>query len=315
MAIPTSGQLGGTPTNTQFQGYIELLRDVVSNAVGGAGRYELTIASGAVTPPARDHGGVFKIDTEGNAASDTLDTITQTNTPDGAVIVVMAEDAARVVTLNHAAGGSGQILLIDSTDFVFASLSAWVMLQRRSTDWVELCRWVPPEDLTALTASDDSDDLIRIWDDSAGTEKRISALQVGRVLQIVHATDAGSSHSNTSYANLNGALVSITPKSASSKILIEVSARMRCANVAAVNAIATLSVYETAAGTALSAEHLVEAMSSAGGTGVGVPGIIRVRVNSSGTIARTFGLQGKVNNATSVVLGTVMVWTITEYME
>ena len=173
MALPSSGQLGGTPTNAQFQTYIEAFRDVVSNQIGGAGRTELTIASGAVTPPARDHGGVFRIDTEGNAASDTLDTITQTNTPDGTVIILQAEDAARVVTLNHAAGGSGQILLTDATDFVFASLSAWVMLQRRSTDWVELLRYVPHEDLTALTTVA-SDDLVEIWDESAGTVKKIT---------------------------------------------------------------------------------------------------------------------------------------------
>lgn len=173
MALPSSGQLGGTPTNAQFAAYIEAFRDVVSNQIGGAGRYELTIASGAVTPPARDHGGVFRLDTEGNAASDTLDTITQTNTPDGTIIIVMAEDAARVVTLNHAAGGSGQILLFDSTDFVFASLSAWVMLQRRSTDWVELMRYVPPEDLTALTTVA-TDDLVQIWDESVGAVKKIT---------------------------------------------------------------------------------------------------------------------------------------------
>lgn len=315
MTLPSSGQLGGTPTNVQFQGWIEDLRDVVSNQAGGAGRFELTIASGAVTPPARDHGGVFKIDTEGNAANDILDTITQTNTPDGTIVFLMAEDAARVVTLNHAAGGTGQMLLFGSVDFVFASLLSWIMLQRRGTDWVELLRWVPPEDLTALTVSDDANDLLRVWDDSANADKRIPALQVGRVLQIVHATDAGSSHSNTSYANLNGAGVSITPKSASSKLLIEVSARMRCGNVAAANATATLSIYETVAGTAISSEHVVEAFSAAGGQGVGVPGIIRVRVNSTGVSSRTFGLQGKVNNASSLVTGSIMVWTITEYME
>lgn len=178
-SLPSSGQLGGTPTNAQFQGYIEDFRDfVVESVLGASARYELTIASGAVVPPdgASAGGGVYTLDTEGNAASDTLDTVTQTNTHDGQIIVLMAENASRVVTLNHAAGGAGQLLLQDSTDFVFASLNAWVMFQRRSTDWVELMRWVPPEDLTALTAGPlQAADLLRIWDDSAGTEKSISA--------------------------------------------------------------------------------------------------------------------------------------------
>lgn len=314
MALPSSGQLGGTPTNAQFQGYIEDLRDVVSNQIGGAGRTELTIASGAVTPPARDHGGVFRIDTEGNAASDTLDTITQTNTPDGTVIILQAEDAARVVTLNHAAGGSGQILLTDSTDFVFASLSAWVMLQRRSTDWVELMRWVPPEDLTALTASDDSNDLLQIWDDSAGTIKRIAAPAVGRILQIVHATDAGASTTSTSYANVNAGLKAITPKSATSKLLIEVTLQGRISNVAAANTAATFSIYESTVGTALSSEYLIESFSSAGGGGMGCPCVVRIQIDSSGTISRSFGLQGKVNNASATFAASKMVWTITEYL-
>lgn len=315
MALPSSGQLGGTPTNAQFQTYIEAFRDVVSNQIGGAGRYELTIASGAVTPPARDHGGVFRLDTEGNAASDTLDTITQTNTPDGTIIIVQAENAARVVTLNHAAGGSGQMLLADSTDFVFASLAAWVMFQRRSTDWVELMRWVPAEDLTALSVSTDSADLLRVWDDSAGREMRIPALQVGRVLQIVHATDSGSSHSSTSYTNFNGVTVPITPKTAFSKLLIEVSFRGRIGNVASVNSIGTFSIYESSAGSALSAEHFVETFSGTGGAGVGGAYVIRVRVNSTGTSARSFGLQGKTNNASASINGSSMVWTITEYLE
>lgn len=313
MALPSSGQLGGTPTNAQFQGYIEDLRDVVSNQIGGAGRTELTIASGAVTPPARDHGGIFRLDTEGNAASDTLDTITQTNTPDGTVIILQAEDAARVVTLNHAAGGSGQILLTDSTDFVFASLSAWVKLQRRSTDWVEIERYVPHEDLTALTVSDDSADLVRVWDDSAGTIKRLPAVQIGRVLQIVHATDAGASHSNSSYQNLNNATVSITPKSASSKLLIEVAFHGTIA-IGSGNTVGTFSLYETSAGTAIGFEPRLAALLASLGAACEAPCFIRHRLNSTGTSSRSFGLQGK-QSGTAAISATKMVWTITEYLE
>lgn len=173
MALPSSGQLGGTPTNAQFQGYIEDLRDVVSSLLGGAVRTELTIASGAVTPAVRDHGGVFSIDTEGNAASDTLDTVTQTNTHAGQIIILQAENASRVVTLNHAAGGAGQLLLADGVDFVFASTTAAIAFQQRSTDWVEIWRSVPTEDLSALTSLDAADQ-VRVWDDDANTEKRIT---------------------------------------------------------------------------------------------------------------------------------------------
>lgn len=172
--LPAAGYIENASRDVaQMKVAFEAIRDIMAESVGGEARTELTIASGAVTPAEGAGGGVFKIDTEGNAASDTLDTIAQTNTRDGQIIIVMAENVARVVTLNHAAGGTGQMLLNDSTDFVFASLSAWVMFQRRSTDWVEIMRYVPIEDLTALTTIA-TDDLLEVWDESVGTIKKIT---------------------------------------------------------------------------------------------------------------------------------------------
>lgn len=135
-----------------------------------------------------------------------------------------------------------------------------------------------------------------------------------KVLQIVHATDAGSSHSNTNYQNLNNSTKGITPKSANSKLLIEVSFRGRIGNVNGVNAQATFSIYESTAGTALSNEYVLEAFDSDGGVGVGGPVFLRCQVDSVGTSLRTFGLQGKTNNSSGAVGGTLMVWTITEYL-
>lgn len=234
--IPSTGQLGGTPTNAQFQGYIEDFRDfIIESLLGASARYELTIASGAVTPPdgATAGGGVYKLDTEGNAASDTLDTIVQTNTHDGQILIVMAENAARVVTLTNAAGGAGQMLLAETGNFVFASTSAWVAFRRDGTDWVELMRYVPTEDLTALTAPDIAD-LLEIWDDSAGTTKRISTALVGRVVQAVEATPYTTHTTYTTTMDFDTGIpgntegvemmtVSITPTKATHRLRIEVS--------------------------------------------------------------------------------------------
>lgn len=172
--LPAAGYLeNAARTNAEMKAALEAIRDIMAESLGGEARTELTIASGAVTPPEGSGGGIFRIDTEGNAASDTLDTITQTNTRDGQIIALMAENASRVVTINHAAGGAGQILLYDATDFVFASTAAVIFLRRSGTDWIELCRFVPPEDLTALT-SIATDDLLEVWDESAGTVKKIT---------------------------------------------------------------------------------------------------------------------------------------------
>lgn len=134
------------------------------------------------------------------------------------------------------------------------------------------------------------------------------------VLQIVHDSQAGSTTTSTSYANLSNSVVTITPKSASSKILIEVSFNARISNVAATNTTGTFSLYESSAGSALSNEYVIESFSASGGSGVGAPVTIRHQVNSSGTSARTFGLQAKTNSGSAIASGTLAVWTIMEYM-
>lgn len=173
--LPAAGYIeNASRTNAEQKAALEAIRDILAESVGGGARTELTISSGAITPAEGSGGGIFRVDTEGNAAADTLDTIAQTNTRDGQILILMAENAARVVTLNHAAGGSGQMLLENDGDFVFASLDAWVAFRRDGTDWVELCRHVPIEDLTALTAPAAAD-LLEIWDDDVNVTKKITA--------------------------------------------------------------------------------------------------------------------------------------------
>lgn len=141
--LPASGVLGDTAaghTNAEFAAEIEDTRDVIAELLGGGARTELTLSGDAIVPPDGAGGGTHTVDTEGNAASDDLRTITTTNTPDGRLIRVMAENAARVVTIKHAVGGAGEILLRDSSDFVLTALDKWVLLQLRGTSWVEIDR-------------------------------------------------------------------------------------------------------------------------------------------------------------------------------
>lgn len=143
-AIPSTGALGNASiTNANFQIYIEDLRDFVAESVLGAGaRYTLTISGGAIVPAdgATSAGGVIIVETEGLAASDDLTTITTTNTHDGQLVILQPNNTARVTTVKHAAGGAGQISLIDSADFVLDALDKWLLVQRRGTDWVEFAR-------------------------------------------------------------------------------------------------------------------------------------------------------------------------------
>lgn len=140
MALPASGVLGDTTaghTNTDFAGEIEDFRDFVAQMLGGSARTELTISGGAIVPPDGSGGGIFTVDTEGNAATDDLASITTTNLSDGALVMLYAENTSRVVTLKH---GTGNLSLEDGLDLALTDLSMWVLFQLRSATFVEVAR-------------------------------------------------------------------------------------------------------------------------------------------------------------------------------
>lgn len=175
MTLPASGYLeNAARTNAEMQQAFEDLRDAVAESPGGSARTELTIASGAIVPPAGAGGGHHTVDTEGNAASDDLATITTTNTPEGRVVRLYAENTSRVATLKHASGGAGQMLMRDGADFVFSALYEWIEFQLRSTDWVEVARSRTAAELAAATTIADAD-LFRFLIASTGVEKTLTA--------------------------------------------------------------------------------------------------------------------------------------------
>ena len=120
-------------TNTDFETEQEAFLVATKQIPGAAASSERTIASGVIVPIS----GTHSIDTESNAASDDLNIIQYTNVRDGALLLLWQEDAARVVTLKHMAGGIGQINLIDEEDKVMEDKRA-VLLQRRGTIWYEV---------------------------------------------------------------------------------------------------------------------------------------------------------------------------------
>lgn len=117
---------------------------------GAAAATTLTILSGAVTPVAARH----LVDTEGAAAADNLDWLDQTDVPDGGIVTLSAVDSARVVTLRHGRGGSGQILLIGSANIVLDDPTIVIELERRGTAWRERLRSVREATLDATPVGD-----------------------------------------------------------------------------------------------------------------------------------------------------------------
>jgi hypothetical protein len=142
VALQASGWISdATRQVSEVKSEIEKHRDYITALEGGSARTALTIATGAITPPARDFGAHITVDTEGAAATDTLSTISTTNCAEGSIVFLWLANTARIVTIQHAAGGAGQITLLGGADFEFpAADDVFVKLQLRSTTWVEIER-------------------------------------------------------------------------------------------------------------------------------------------------------------------------------
>lgn len=89
------------------------------------------ISSGAVSATK----SYLSVDTEGAAASDDLDNITDGNPGD--LLIVVLENAARIVTLKD---GTGNLRL--AGDFIFTSVNDTITLIFDGSNWLELGRSV-----------------------------------------------------------------------------------------------------------------------------------------------------------------------------
>lgn len=95
---------------------------------------ELTVAAGAVTAVQ----GVHSLDTESDAASDDLVTITAgSGLAQGAVLILRAEDVSRVVTLKD---GAGNLLL--NGDYALSATDRTITLLYDGANWREVARSV-----------------------------------------------------------------------------------------------------------------------------------------------------------------------------
>lgn len=136
--FPAAGALSDNDaTVAELKAGLEATVAAAKQLPGGSARTTLTIASGAVLPISALH----LVDTEAAAAADDLTNITQTNLPEGSLLVLACVDAARVVTLKHAAGGAGQMVLLGGADVALNNPANAIILQRIGTDWLERARW------------------------------------------------------------------------------------------------------------------------------------------------------------------------------
>jgi hypothetical protein len=128
--IFTLDNVGGTP-----QTLLTLDPDLKSLIIGmilnlGDGG-ELTISSGAITVTHSVH----TVDTEADAATDDLDTITGISNSD--ILILEPADSTRDIVVKH---GTGNIYLDGGVDFTMDHIRDKIVLIRRSGVWNELSR-------------------------------------------------------------------------------------------------------------------------------------------------------------------------------
>lgn len=140
---------------------------------------ELTISSGSVVATKSHH----TIDTEADAATDDLDTITVAGVNDGTILMLRLEDAARVVTLKH---NTGNIQLKQGLDVVMDAAFP-TFLMRIGTDWQEIER--PNNDTKPLFFASNS-----VTDSQATGDGTVKTLDLDTVLY-----DQGGNFSGTTF--------------------------------------------------------------------------------------------------------------------
>lgn len=108
----------------------------VKNSVAGSIGFddsELTIATGAVTPTRSYH----TIDTQGDASTDDLDTLTTGSVDADCILIIRANHTDRTVVVKH---NTGNIKTADALDYSLDDDQKSIVLQLRGATWYELAR-------------------------------------------------------------------------------------------------------------------------------------------------------------------------------
>jgi hypothetical protein len=139
-ALPAQNYLNnGARNNAEMKQAFEDVRSVVAELLGGGVETTLVLNATAITPLA-NAAHCISIDTQGGAGTDNCANIIQTNTVDGSLLLVRNANAARTVVLKNAAGGAGQLNLLNGADFALKDTKTWVLLKRTGALWEEVLR-------------------------------------------------------------------------------------------------------------------------------------------------------------------------------
>lgn len=143
VSIPTKDDWMSTGAGNigPFRTAHRAMYDFILQMAGNQTPSELTIATDTLTAVGnKPSQGLHIVDTEADAATDFLDNAAIDNFADGRLWAFRPADAARVPTVRHNRGGSGQFLLADGADFEMRDTTTWLIVRLDGTSWVELDR-------------------------------------------------------------------------------------------------------------------------------------------------------------------------------
>jgi hypothetical protein len=145
MSLPTRAGIAAWADQAAAKSGLADMAEKTGRLIGGRASVEITIASGSA---AASSGSLFTpivtVDTEGDAATDTLTNITAPEVEDGEFLLVSMENAARVITITDSAGGAGQLVSRDGNDIVLNAVKQFVLFYGNASgtlQWEEVARF------------------------------------------------------------------------------------------------------------------------------------------------------------------------------
>lgn len=122
MGLPAANAISTAPDEGTLKQYLEDVVAVAKELPGAAAETELTIATGVITVT----GAAHSVDTEADAGSDDLTNALNIGVEDGHFLELSLENDARLVAIQHEAGGAGQFSLRYGQDLVLRSTKQFV---------------------------------------------------------------------------------------------------------------------------------------------------------------------------------------------
>lgn len=136
--LPSVVNISPPVETDDMQAYMFAWLAATRQLLGGGLPQTKTIASGTFTADEDKTFWIF-VDTEGGASTDDLDRLALTNIPDGSLVILQCVNAARVVVVRSAQGGSGQFLNIGG-NYSLNDTNKYIAFRRSGTSLLEVGR-------------------------------------------------------------------------------------------------------------------------------------------------------------------------------